>query len=134
MSALVRERLQHVDAGRREQLRYYTRRAQAMAPDRRQRRTEYLLVLRGLWRQGLWSTRRPPDIIAVRAGTLDDTSWLWPVAHVYMRSAQAWEQMPDDTECFEIMPKDFWALTDKWQQMWTATELSTGRPGERRGP
>jgi hypothetical protein len=48
-----------------------------------------------------------PDIIAVRAGTLDDTSWLRPVAHVYMRRAQPWEQMPDDTECFEIMPKNF---------------------------
>jgi hypothetical protein len=61
-----------------------------------------------------------PDIRAVRAGTLDDTSWLWPIAHVYMRSAQPWEQILD-AECFEIMPKDFWALSDKWQQMWQAT-------------
>jgi hypothetical protein len=61
-----------------------------------------------------------PDIRAVRAGTLDDTSWLRPVAHVYMRSAQPWEQLAGDAECFEVMPKDFWALADKWQQMWDA--------------
>jgi hypothetical protein len=60
-----------------------------------------------------------PDIIAVRAGTLDDTSWLRPVAHVYMRSAQPWERVPQ-AECFEVMPNDFWALSEKWQRMWQA--------------
>jgi hypothetical protein len=60
-----------------------------------------------------------PDIIAVRAGTLDDASWLRPVAHVYMRSAQAWEHI-SGAECFEVMPKDFWALGEKWRQMWEA--------------
>jgi hypothetical protein len=63
---------------------------------------------------------RRPEIRAVRAGTLDDTAWLRPVAHVYMRSAQPWEQI-SDAECFEIMPKDFWSLADKWQQLWQAT-------------
>ena len=61
-----------------------------------------------------------PDIRAVRAGTLDDTSWLRPVAHVYVRSSQPWLQFAGDAECFEVMPKDFWALSDKWQQMWDA--------------
>jgi hypothetical protein len=58
-----------------------------------------------------------PDIIAVRAGTLDDTSWVTPIAHVYMRSAQPWEQI-SGPECFETMPKDFWSLADTWQQLW----------------
>jgi hypothetical protein len=58
------------------------------------------------------------DIIAVRAGTLDDTSWLRPAAHVYMRSAQPWEQPGGDAECFEIMPADFWSLAEKWQRLW----------------
>jgi hypothetical protein len=40
-----------------------------------------------------------------------------------MRSAQAWEQTPDDTECFEIMPKDFWALAHNWQATWQETKL-----------
>jgi hypothetical protein len=58
-----------------------------------------------------------PDII-VRAGTLDDTSWLWPIAHVYMRSAQPWEQLGGDAECFDVMPADFWSLATKWQRLW----------------
>jgi hypothetical protein len=62
-----------------------------------------------------------PDLIAIRAGTLDDTSWLRPVAHVYMRSAQPWEKISGDAECFETVPKDFWSLSEKWQQMWQAT-------------
>jgi hypothetical protein len=61
-----------------------------------------------------------PDIISVRAGTLDDTSWLRPIAHVYMRSAQAWERIPNNAECFDILPKDFWSLAEKWQQLWQA--------------
>lgn len=59
-----------------------------------------------------------PDIIAVRAGTLDDTSWLRPMAHIYLRSAQAWERIPNNAECFDIAPKDFRALSGKWQQIW----------------
>ncbi len=59
-----------------------------------------------------------PEIISVRAGTLDDTSWLRPIAHVYMRSAQAWERIPNNAECFEIMPSDFWSLVGKWQRLW----------------
>ncbi len=62
-----------------------------------------------------------PDLIAVRAGTLDDTSWLRPVAHTYMRSAQPWERIADDTACFEIMPGDFWSLADEWQRLWNMT-------------
>jgi hypothetical protein len=37
-----------------------------------------------------------------------------------MRSAQPWEQLAGNAECFEIMPNDFWALGDKWQRMWQA--------------
>ena len=60
-----------------------------------------------------------PDITAIRAGTLDDTSWLRPIAHVYMRSAQPWEKI-SGVECFDTLPKDFRSLADKWQHMWQA--------------
>jgi hypothetical protein len=60
-----------------------------------------------------------PDIRVVRAGTLDDTSLVRPVAHIYMRSAQPWEKIPE-AECFEIMPADFWSLAEKWRQQWQA--------------
>ena len=30
------------------------------------------------------------EIVNLRAGTLDDTTWLVPLAHMFMNSAQAW--------------------------------------------
>jgi len=58
-----------------------------------------------------------PDIVAVRAGTLDDTSWLRPIAHVHLRSAQAWERIPNTAECFDVLPADFADLASRWRQM-----------------
>jgi hypothetical protein len=118
VSALVRECLQHVDADRREQLRY------TRGESKPWRRIGASGVQSTYWFCGdcggrIYGQRDArPDIIAVRAGTLDDTSWLQPVAHVYMRSAQPWEQMPNDTEWFNIMPKEFWSLADKLRSRW----------------
>jgi hypothetical protein len=58
-----------------------------------------------------------PDVIIVRAGTLDDTSWVRPVAHTYLRSAQPWELTPAG-ECFDVLPSDFRPLAEKWQRLW----------------
>jgi len=70
----------------------------------------------------IYGERDPrPDIVTVRAGTLDDTSWLRPIAHVHLRNAQAWERIPNNAECFDLLPKDFRSLGEKWQQMWQAT-------------
>jgi hypothetical protein len=57
-------------------------------------------------------------IINLRAGTLDDTKWLVPVAHMYLRSAQPWVQPADGAECHEIGPDDFRPLAEKWRAMW----------------
>ena len=59
-----------------------------------------------------------PEIISVRAGTLDDTSWLRPVAHIYLRNAQAWQRIPNHAECFDVLPADFHPLSERWRQMW----------------
>jgi hypothetical protein len=59
-----------------------------------------------------------PEVIRVGAGTLDDTSWLRPIAHIYLRSAQAWQRIPNHAECFDILPEDFYPLGEKWRQMW----------------
>jgi hypothetical protein len=56
-----------------------------------------------------------PDSITVRAGTLDDTSWLRPAAHLFMRSAQPWETI--DGDCYETSPEDFRPLARAWQAM-----------------
>ena len=38
---------------------------------------------------------------SLRCGSLDDTSWIEPVAAIWMRSAQPWVRMPDDCLLFE---------------------------------
>jgi hypothetical protein len=41
----------------------------------------------------------------VRAGTLDDTSWLRPTVHFWTRSAQPWV-LPEGSQRFETQPAD----------------------------
>ena len=57
-------------------------------------------------------------IVNIRAGTLDDTTWLVPVAHMYMRSAQPWILPTAKAECHEIGPNDFQPLAERWRAMW----------------
>ncbi len=59
-----------------------------------------------------------PESINIRAGTLDDTKWLVPIAHMFMKSAQPWVSPAIDAECFEIGPDDFHPLAEKWRAMW----------------
>ena len=40
-------------------------------------------------------------LMAVKAGTLDDRSWLTPDAHFWTRSKQSWTPLPTDTPCFD---------------------------------
>ena len=40
----------------------------------------------------------------VRAGTLDDTSWLRPTVHFWTRSAQPWVVLPEGSQRFETQP------------------------------
>jgi hypothetical protein len=56
--------------------------------------------------------------MTLRAGTLDDTAWLVPVAHIFMRSAQAWDadaQQGSAVACFETTPDDFAPLVKAWR-------------------
>src|ERR1700722_5332415 len=66
-----------------------------------------------------------PDTIVVHAGTLDDTSWMRPIAHVHLRHAQAWQRIPNNTLCFEIMPSDLETLSSKWQGLWQSVRWIT---------
>ena len=57
------------------------------------------------------NTRRP-GMAVVRAGTLDDTSWLRPTVHLWTRSKQPWITLPDGDQSFVTQPADlggFWA-------------------------
>jgi hypothetical protein len=58
-----------------------------------------------------------PDSMTLRAGTLDDTSWLEPAAHFFMRSAQVWVRPAKDALCFEEQPApaEFRAALAAWR-------------------
>ena len=45
-----------------------------------------------------------PDGRRVRAGTLDDTSWLRPTVHFWTRSKQPWVTLPEGGQIFETQP------------------------------
>ncbi len=41
------------------------------------------------------------DVVSLKPGTLDDTSWLRPGAFIWMKSAQGWVPVPDDVKALE---------------------------------
>ena len=45
-----------------------------------------------------------PDLVWIKAGTLDDTSWLQPQVHWWRDSAQPWVKINDATPTFEGNP------------------------------
>jgi hypothetical protein len=77
-----------------------------------------IVLLRDLcWphpRRTRWQRARQP------AGTLDDTSWLVPLAHYFMRSAQAWERLAGDVACFATLPSEteVLPLVKEWRELW----------------
>jgi hypothetical protein len=52
--------------------------------------------------------------ISIRAGTLDDTSWIKPVAQIWISSAQPWAIVPDILS-YETQPADFTELVAAWK-------------------
>ena len=55
-----------------------------------------------------------PNIALVATGTLDDTSWVQPVAHVWARSAQPWFVFPAGVPVFKTRPDDPMELVNLW--------------------
>ncbi|MEO8296278.1 MAG: GFA family protein [Burkholderiales bacterium] len=45
-----------------------------------------------------------PAIVAVKAGTLDDASWLKPALHVWCASKQPWVELPEHLPRFDRNP------------------------------
>jgi len=55
-----------------------------------------------------------PNIVALKPGTFDDTSWFTPIAHLWVRSAQPWVILDNSISQYEKQPKiselmDLWA-------------------------
>ena len=46
-----------------------------------------------------------PEIFVIKAGTLDDPSWLRPAAHIWTESAQPWVEMQGDLPKFPKNPQ-----------------------------
>jgi len=64
----------------------------------------------------LWSEpEKNPALAVVRPGTLDDTSWLRPVAHLWTRSAQPWFEFPEGVVRFATQPVDLMELVQLWR-------------------
>ena len=65
----------------------------------------------------LWGTGTlAPDLAFLKPGTLDDTSWVEPVAHFWTRSAQPWVKFASDTVIYETQPEDLQELIRLWRQ------------------
>ena len=56
-----------------------------------------------------------PDVMNIKPGSLDDTSWLRPVAHIWTRSAQPWVTIPADTLVFPEQPPSHEPLVAAYQ-------------------
>jgi len=52
----------------------------------------------------LSETERSPGLAILRAGTLDDTSWLKPTMEIFCDSAQSWVTLGGDRQRFPKMP------------------------------
>ena len=55
--------------------------------------------------------------VSIKAGSLDDTSDLHPVAHIWLRSAQPWISIdPEQYRCFEQEPESRAELETLWRK------------------
>jgi hypothetical protein len=64
----------------------------------------------------LWSSHiEPHEYVTVYAGTLDDTSDLRPVAHLWTRDAQSWIALPKDGLLFDEGPPNMQMLVQAWR-------------------
>lgn len=52
----------------------------------------------------LWGSSSADGFAVVEPGTLDDTSWFFPVGHIWTRSAQPWFPMPQESIRIEKQP------------------------------
>ena len=59
---------------------------------------------------------RFPDLAVVKPGTLDDTSWLAPVGHIWTQRAQPGSRIPADGINYPLAPPDLSRLIAAWRE------------------
>lgn len=57
------------------------------------------------------------DTLNIKAGSLDDTSWLVPSGHIWIRSKQSWVNIEEGALSYDKQPENYDALIEKWQEM-----------------
>jgi hypothetical protein len=58
-----------------------------------------------------------PDFALVRVGTLDDSSWIAPVAHIWTDSALPWLELGDRLTRFPGQPESPLMLLEEWNKV-----------------
>jgi len=53
--------------------------------------------------------------LSLRAGTFDDTSWVRPAGHIWVKSAQLWIQFADDDILCDEQPSDYGAYVQRFR-------------------
>ena len=59
---------------------------------------------------------RDDEAVSLKAGTLDDTSWLWPAAHIFTARAQPWLGLPTGTLDAAHDPPSDEAIGAAWRE------------------
>jgi len=58
------------------------------------------------------------DMLNVKGGTFDDTDWLEPAGHIWLKSKQAWVLIPDDGLRYDGQPDDYGPLIARYAEQW----------------
>ena len=65
----------------------------------------------------LWSVNKNrPEVVSVNSGTLDDTSWVYPVAHIWVASALDWAPISDEALTYPGKPGDPREMIRMWRE------------------
>lgn len=54
-------------------------------------------------------------IFSLRAGTFDETGWVRPAGHIWMKSAQPWMQFAEDDLRYDGQPSDYAPLIERFR-------------------
>lgn len=56
------------------------------------------------------------EIISIKPGTLKDTKWLQPVAHIWAQSAQPWVEFGEGCLVYPGNPESFEEMLEAWEE------------------
>lgn len=66
-----------------------------------------------------------PQLRNLQPGTLDDTSWLSPVGHIWTQSMQPWVVLAPDALRYEGQPEDMLPLVRAWKARSAGSAVAT---------